>query len=31
MTEEFDALLGFDFQSTVLQVLGIVLLGIALE
>jgi len=31
MTEEFDAFLGFDFQSTVLQVLGIVLLGIALE
>jgi len=31
MTEEFDALLSFDLLSTVLQVLGIVFLGIALE
>jgi len=31
MTEEFDALLGFDLQSIVIQILGIVVLGIALE
>jgi len=31
MTEEFDALLSFDLLSTVLQVLGIVVFGIALE
>jgi len=31
MTEEFDALLGFDLLGTAFQVIGIIVLGIALE
>ena len=31
MTEEFDALQGFDLISTLIMVLGIILLGIAIE
>jgi hypothetical protein len=31
MTEEFDALQGFDFASTLILVLGIIMLGVAIE